>query len=43
MWTTVGLIVLLALLVWAHQVAKRKAAAWEKRHGPWWNRDECEE
>lgn len=43
MWMTIGMIALLALCIWAHQVAGKKSAKWERQHGPWWNRDECDE
>ena len=43
MWTTVGMIVLLALCIWGRRVVGKKADAWERRHGSWWNRDECDE
>ena len=43
MWTTIGLIALLALCIWGHHVAGKKATMRERQHGPWWNRDECDE
>ena len=39
MWMTIGMIALLALCVWGSRVAGRKSDAWERRHGPWWNRE----
>lgn len=43
MWTTIGMVALLALCVWGYRVSGRKSAEWERKHGPWWNRDECDE
>jgi hypothetical protein len=43
MWTTIGMVALLALCVWGCRAAGRRADVWETRHKPWWNRDELGE